>query len=206
MTQAAHGDLPTIHPARRIDGHVDGVYSATGDSFVTAKVQALTVTFEGIVGDHHAGWTRKAGGREPWYPRGTQMRNERQVSIVAREELDAIAEALGLPHVRPEWLGANIVVSGIPRLSMLPPRTLMFFGDVTLKVDGQNAPCRQAGKAIADGLKADGHELEDETGLALAFKDAAKRLRGLVAWVERPGIIKGGSNLKARLPEQWIYV
>jgi MOSC domain-containing protein YiiM len=194
-----------IHPARRLDASVDAVLSATGRGFVTAKVTALDLSFEGIAGDHHAGLTRKAGGREPWYPRGTEMRNERQVSIVAADELKAIADEIGLPHVRPEWLGANIVLNGIPHLSMLPPRTLLFFGGVTLKVDGQNAPCSHAARAIAAGLTAEGYERTDETRLILAFKDAAKRRRGLVAWVEKPGTIESGSPVSARLPEQWIY-
>jgi len=33
----------------------------------------------------------------------------------------------------------------------------------------------------------------------------AKRLRGLVAWVEKPGTVKAGERVTARLPEQWIY-
>jgi hypothetical protein len=33
----------------------------------------------------------------------------------------------------------------------------------------------------------------------------AKRLRGLVAWVEKPGIIRAGEEISVRVPEQWIY-
>ena len=48
---------------------------------------AIDLTFDGLAGDFHAGATRRSGGREPWYPRGTEMRNERQVSIVAADGL-----------------------------------------------------------------------------------------------------------------------
>ena len=190
-----------ILPARRLAGKVQHVLSAHGSHFVTASVSSLNLTFAGIDGDHHAGMTRKAGGREPWYPRGTEIRNERQVSLVSTEDLQAIAAAMGLDAVKAEWLGANIVVSGLPDFSLLPPRTLLFFdGGVTLKVDGQNAPCRSAGKALANG-----ENLANADEVALQFVKAAKRLRGLVAWVEKPGMIEAGAKLEARLPEQWLY-
>lgn len=190
-----------ILPIRRIPGRVEAVHKAAGGHFVTSACQQLDLTFEGIHGDIHSGLTRKAGGREPWYRRGTHIRNERQVTLVCPGELADVAAAMGVPLILPEWLGANIVASGIPALSMLPPRTLLFFASgVVLKVDGQNAPCKVAGKAVAAGL---GRDDQDET--ALAFVAAAKRLRGLVAWVEKPGTIKAGDAIEARLPEQWLY-
>ena len=191
----------TILSARKIEGFVDAVFVATGKDFITHAVSQLELGFEGIANDHHAGLTRKSGGREPWYPRGTVMRNERQISLVAFDELAAAANDMGINYIKPEWLGANIVVGGIANFSMLPPRTLLFFeGGVTIKIDGQNAPCRVAGRAIAEGLGADN---ADE--LTLTFKDAARRRRGLVGWIEKPGIIAVGSKATARLPEQWIY-
>ena len=33
----------------------------------------------------------------------------------------------------------------------------------------------------------------------------AKRLRGIVAWVEKPGRIVAGEGITVRTPEQWIY-
>ena len=190
-----------VTPARKLEGRVDAVLAAHGKDFITSLIEALDLSFEGISGDHHAGLTRKASGREPWYPRGTVMRNERQISLVAFDELAVAAEAMGIKEIKPEWLGANIVVGGIANFSMLPPRTLLFFeGGVTIKIDGQNAPCRVAGRAIAEGL---GATKGDE--LTLTFKDAAKRRRGLVGWVEKPGIIAAGAKVTARLPEHWIY-
>jgi hypothetical protein len=191
-----------IHAARKLEGRVDALFAANGRDFITSPVLRLTMTFDGIDGDYHAGVTRKAGGREPWYARGTVMRNERQISLVAFDELQAAADDMGLAAIKPEWIGANIAVGAIAAFSMLPPRTLLFFeGGVTLKIDGQNAPCRLSGKAIATNAGA-----KDVEGVALAFKDAAKRRRGLVGWVEKPGTIEAGEKVTARLPEQWIYV
>ncbi len=141
------------HPGAKLKGKVELALAATGRNFVSQPVDQLSLTMEGIEGDFHSGITRKSGGREPWYPRGTVMRNERQVSILSVEELDEIAHGLSLDSVQPGWLGANLVFSGIANMSFLPPRTQLFFeGGVTLRVDGYNAPCRLAGGEIARGL------------------------------------------------------
>ena len=76
--------FPEIMPSRKRSGVVDGLFSALGKEFVTAPVDELELTYEGIRGDLHSGITRKSGSREPWYTRGTEMRNERQVTILSR--------------------------------------------------------------------------------------------------------------------------
>jgi hypothetical protein len=84
---------------------------------------------------------------------------------------------------------------------MLPRGTKLFFaGGVTLKIDGQNAPCKVSGRSIAENAG-----MADIAAGALLFPQVAKRLRGLVAWVEKPGRIASGEAVMLRLPEQWIY-
>jgi hypothetical protein len=193
--------LPDIRPARRIKGTTSQLLAALGGDFPTETVASLTIGFDGVEGDYHAGPTRKSGGREPWYPRGTEIRNERQLSIVAADELAMAAGDMGIERIEPGWIGANLVIEGIPLLSMLPPRTQLFFeGGVTLRIDGDNAPCRIAGAQIARNFPD-----MDETRLALSFVSAAKRRRGVVAWVEKPGVIAAGEAVTARIWEQWIY-
>lgn len=190
-----------IVPGRKISARVAGAYIAPAGDFQTEAVEALSLGFDGIAGDVHAGPTRRSGGREPWYPRGTEMRNERQLSLVAPDELVIVAGRMGIAEVKPEWIGANLLIDGVPRLSMLPAGSLMFFkGGVTLKVDAQNGPCRIAGRAIAENAG-----MADRDAGALLFPKVAKRLRGLVAWVERPGTISRGEDVSIRVPEQWIY-
>ena len=190
-----------IVPARKLAARAAVLYAAPSDHFQTRSVEALRLVFDGIDGDFHAGATRRSGGREPWYPRGTEMRNERQLSIVAADELAVVARRMGLAEIRPEWIGANLLIEGVPHLSMLPAGTLMFFkGGVPLKVDAQNGPCRIAGRSIAEHAG-----MADVEAGALEFPKAAKRLRGVVAWVEKPGIILAGEEISLRLPEQWIY-
>lgn len=200
-TFARRDDGPEIVPAKKLLGEVAGVFDAPFGHFQSRDVDELALTFEGVEGDFHAGYTRRSGGREPWYPRGTEMRNERQISIVAPDELAEIARRMELREVRPEWIGANLLISGVPNLSMLPAGTLMFFsGGVTIKVDAQNGPCRVAGRAVAENA----HMRDHEAG-SLLFPKAAKRLRGLVGWVEKPGAVKRGEKVSVRIPEQWIY-
>lgn len=194
--------MTAVTPARTQSGTVAATLTTgRGEAFVfaTHPVPALDLTFEGIAGDEHAGHTRRSGGREPWYPRGTEMRNERQISILCPAELAEIARGLDVPAVEAGWLGANLLLEGLPSLSMIPPRTrLVFASGAVLRVDGQNAPCRYSGRSLAT------HYPERE-GLDLAFVKVAKRLRGLVAWVEKPGRIASGDTVEARIPEQWIY-
>lgn len=190
-----------IIPAKKLTARAAALYVAPADHFQTRPADELRLGFDGISGNFHAGPTRRSGGREPWYPRGTEMRNERQLSIVAADELAIVAERMGLTEIKPEWIGANLVIEDVPHLSMLPAGTLLFFkGGVTLKVDAQNGPCRIAGRSIAENVG-----MPDVEAGALLFPKAAKRLRGVVAWVEKPGIVRTGEEISVRVPEQWIY-
>jgi hypothetical protein len=190
-----------VHPPQKLTARVEALFATSNpQDFETSPVEALSLGFDGIAGDRHAGHTRRSGGREPWYPRGTEMRNERQLSILAPDELAETAAEMGIPAIRPEWIGANILISGIPRLTMLPPRTCLFFaGGVTIRIDGLNVPCRFSGRAV-------GKHHPDRENLDLAFVRAARRRRGLIGWVEKPGVIRTGEAVEARLPEQWVYV
>ena len=190
-----------IEPGRKLTARAAALYAAPFDHFETSPVEELHLSFDGISGDFHAGATRRSGGREPWYPRGTEMRNERQLSLVASDELAAAAALMGLDEIKPEWIGANLLIEGVPHLSMLPAGSLLFLkGGVTIKIDAQNKPCRIAGQSIAEHVRAD-----DRDATALLFPKVAKRLRGLVAWVEKPGIVRAGEEISVRVPEQWIY-
>lgn len=188
-----------ITPARTLRAELVAVLAgADRKSFETAPVEALDLRLEGLPGDRHAGFTRRASGREPWYPRGEEIRSGRQISIVSAEELEEIASAMGLAAIEAGWIGANLLLCGLPRLSFLPAGTRLFFaGGAALVVEAQNVPCRHAGRAVSRRTERPGDEL--------TFPKAARRLRGLVASVERAGHVVPGSEVRVRLPEQWIY-
>ena len=193
------GPAMEIHAPMKLKGTIAGLFKAEGRNYVTSPVDELELDFDGIPGDYHAGPTRKSGPREPWYPRGTVMRNERQVSLLAPDELQTIARRLDIPELKSEWIGGNLLLEGIPNFSMLPPRTLLFFeGGVTIRIDGDNDPCRDSGRSIvANNLGRDDIEL--------GFPKAAMHLRGLVGWIEKPGSVKVGESFEARIWRQHIY-
>jgi MOSC domain len=168
--------------------------SPDADYLVTTPVPKVRVILEGFEGDRHAGFTRQADNRTPFYPRGTVIGNSRQVSIVSVEELAEMAAALGVPRIEAAWLGANLVIEGVPRLSKLPAMLRLFFSEeATLQVTAENHPCVFPGKAIQ-------RRYPEITGLAITFPKRALGLRGLVAWVERPGMISTGDTVRIEDP------
>ena len=169
-----------------------------GPDFVTQPVERLELAYEGIPGDVHAGLFRTSGAREPWYERGTPMRNERQLSILSSEELAEVAAAMAITTLDPAWIGGNVVLSGIPQFSTLPPRSiLMFPSGAAIRIDGDNGPCRSSGRAIAAATGVAKHEFD--------FVKTAKHKRGLVGWVEREGAVSLGDSVKIRVWEQALY-
>jgi len=161
-------------------------------SLVTTPQAQVQVSFAGVEGDRHAGLTMLSGGRTPFYPRGTEIRNLRQVSIISEEELAEVAGAMDLPELKPEWIGANLLLRGIPKLTSLPPMTrLMFSNGVVLMSAGENAPCKIAGNAIQAMVP-------QKPGLSSLFCSAALHRRGITAWVELPGTLRPGEEIKLK--------
>ena len=192
-------DKPQITPSRLLKGRVTALLSAeavSGD-FQTSPQSQLTLAFEGIPQDRHFGFLRGADVRTPHYPRGLPIRNIRQLSIVSDEELAEIAAALNLPQIKPEWLGANVVLSGIAYLSFLPRGTrIACASGATLAAEGYNPPC------VGPGRKVQNHA----PGVSpQAFIKAASRRRGIVASVERIGEVRLGDVVEVHVPEQFIY-
>jgi hypothetical protein len=167
----------------------------------TRRITDITLDLGGIPGSRHHGFARKAGPRKPWYPRGMEMRSARQLTVVSADELSMVAQAMDIPAIEPEWIGANIVLEGLPRLSWLPPGTRLIFSDATIVIEAQNAPCHISGKSIARHVDPDGKD----AGVALAFPKKAQGLRGLVASVERAGVIHAGEDISVKVPRQSIW-
>ena len=154
----------------------------------------MALGFEGLAGEFHAGLTRPSCSRvTTQHPRGTEIRNVRQISIVSAEELAVIAGKLGLEAVDPAWLGASVVVDGLPDFTHVPPSSRLQGPDgVTLTVDMLNQPCNLVAKTIEDA----------RPGHGKAFKAAAEGRRGVTAWVERPGTLRVGDDLVLHVPGQ----
>lgn len=75
----------------------------------STSVLSVEMGFEGVAGEKHGGLTRFSCSRvKMLYPKNTEVRNVRQLSLVSQEELDAIAgdmglEALTLPCWAHRW-------------------------------------------------------------------------------------------------------
>jgi hypothetical protein len=83
------------------------------------------------------------------YPKNTEIRNTRQLSILSAEENAEIAESLGLPELDPRWLGASIVIAGFPDYKHIPPGSrLKTKAGTTLTVDLENKPCNWPAREI----------------------------------------------------------
>jgi MOSC domain-containing protein YiiM len=153
----------------------------------------LQLNFDGIVGDCHASRVRQSDSRMlKQYQRGTAVINNRQVSVVSQEELADIAQSLEISSLIPEWLGANVMVSGMPDLTLLPPVTrMMFSSGATLILE--NASCRYPAELIERYFP----------GHGLAFPALAQHNAGSLC--RREGEIAVGDEIVLFSPPQRLY-
>ena len=154
----------------------------------------LRLGYGGPDGEAHAGLTRPSCSRvTALYPRDTVIRNVRQLTIVSAEDLAAIASDMGIDAVDPAWLGATMVVKGIPDFTHIPPSSrLQASGGATVTVDMENRPCHLPA-AVIDAAR---------PGMGRRFKSAAAGRRGVTAWVEREGIVEVGARIRLFVPAQ----
>jgi len=166
----------------------------TSDTIRAVPRDQLELGLDGPVGEDHGGRTRKSCVRvSAQHPEGTEIANVRQLSVVSQEELDQIAAGCGLDAIDPIWLGATLVIKGIDDFSHVPPSSRLQGPDgVTLVIDMENRPCRYPGDEIE----------KDRPGHGRAFRAAAKGMRGVTAWVERPGQLALGQTLRLHIPDQ----
>lgn len=189
--------MPALKPTG-VAGRILWLGSVGGDDgILSAPRTTLRLDFAGAEGEAHSGLTRPACSRvAAQHPRGTPIRNTRQLSIVAREELGAIAAAIGLASLDPALLGASVLIEGIPDFTLVPPSSRLQGPDgVTLVIDMENRPCNLPARAIEDR----------HPGAGARFKAAARHRRGVTAWVERPGVLALGDELRLHIPDQPVW-
>ncbi|MEO1562888.1 MAG: MOSC domain-containing protein [Pseudomonadota bacterium] len=157
-------------------------------------LQAVTLKFGGIEGEAHGGVTRPSCSRViSQHPRGTEIANVRQLSVVSAENMADIAAAMEVDHLDPSWVGASLMVEGLPDFTHLPPSSrLQAPSGATIVVDMENRPCHLPAAVIDRHLPEKGR----------LFKAAAVGRRGVTAWVEREGVVKLGDVLTLHVPDQ----
>lgn len=190
--------MPALKPTDFV-GRIAWLGRVTGQDkdLRSAPLQEAHLGFAGIAGEFHGGLTRPACSRTlAQYPKGTEIRNVRQLTVLSREELDQIASDIGLEALNPEWLGASMVIEGIPDFSHLPPSSrLQAPSGASLTVDMENRPCVFPGREID----------KDHPKLGPKFKPAAQDRRGVTAWVEREGPVNLGDEVRLHIPDQPVW-
>lgn len=166
------------------------VWPADSDTPVSAP--ELTLDWGGAVGDRHHGVTMSSDTRQKEvFDRGTEIRNHRQLSIVDLAELAAIARALDIDDLAPGTIADNICTEGIPNFTALSPLSRLVFGSgAVLMTGGFNTPCTIAGRMVQDRYGTSPER----------FPKAAWDLRGITAWVERPGPVRPGDTVRVVPP------
>ena len=173
---------------------IGSVTSMDRTELMAHGMQSVELGFAGIDGSVHAGENRASCSRVvTQYPKGTTIRNVRQLSIISEEELAEIGKEMGVDRPDPGRIGASLVIQGIPDFTHVPPSSrLQSEAGTTITIDMENQPCHFPGKSLE---KAD-------PGKGMGFKAAANDRRGVTAWVECPGPLAVGDILTLHIPGQ----
>lgn len=183
--------MPTDHSARIV---WMGKVPENRPNIRALPIESGFATYAGFEGDYHAGLTRASCVRvTSQHPKGTEIRNVRQFSILSAEELAGIAADIGLAEIDPALMGASLVIEGISDFTHVPPSArLQAANGTTIVIDMLNAPCNYPAREIE----------AENVGHGKGFKAAAKGRRGVCGWVERQGALQLGDELRLHIPAQ----
>jgi hypothetical protein len=200
-----------ILPQQELRGRVEHVLVAHqfGSHLSTPVEKLYFVEGYGIKGDNHAGAAfiniRDSEALRHGIPKGMAAFNMRQWSAVSKQEVADIAHEMGNLNIAPGLLGENLIISGIPEFTLMPPGTQLFFESpkgekraVILYVTGENKPCQTVGDAIQK-------DYPEFPSLRAYFIKAAKHKRGLVGIIVGGGFVKEGDLVIAQVPVQRPY-
>ena len=186
--------MPALAPTEQY-GEITWLGTVPPDTGLCSVATAeMRLTYAGAEGEAHSGVTRASCVRvKSLWKQGAEIRNERQLSVMSQEEIDAIAAKCGLDWLDPALLGCSIVVKGINDFTHVPPSSrLQAENGTTIVVDMENRPCVLPGREI--------EAAHPEKGVL--FKPAAQGSRGVTAWVQHEGAIKVGDKLRLHVPDQ----
>ena len=190
--------MPVLKPTKYsgVITYLGGVRSTKGPLWAE-PADAMFAGFAGMEGEIHAGLTAPSCVRmTAQYPKGTEVRNTRQFSVLSAEELALISATMAIDALSPSLIGASMVLRGIPDFSHIPPGSrLQGASGATLVVNLNNRPCTFPAKSIEAA----------HPGYGAKFKPAAKARRGVVAWVEREGWFRLGEEVRLHVPDQPVW-
>ena len=168
-----------------------GTHVWPADAEIPVAVDPLVLDWGGPVGDRHHGLTMRSDTRQSaHYPRGTEIRNHRQVSLVEATELAEVSASMGIGEIGPGLVADNIYLTGATGLTLLPRMTrLVFPSGAVIMLGGENHPCTISGALVGAVHGSTPH----------SFPKAAIHKRGVTGWVEHPGEVRPGDTVEIRL-------
>ena len=189
---------------KKFTAKVFSVHSGSNSDSSKNSLPSIQVELDGVVGDSHRSFERKAWAGDDKQPEGTVRRNERQWSAVSVEELAEVSAEIGLTEdISASCVGANLCFEGIPELSRLPKGTVLKFpSGAELIVVEYNPPCRYMGEKVAGKYATKSGAPISDT----AFSKAAKLKRGIVGVVDVAGEINAGDEVSVAIYEtpSWL--
>jgi len=114
---------------KRLVGKVDSLHLGVSEETLGKEIcKSLDAHLSGFAEDRHNSYERQAWAGDDKQAEGTRRRNERQWSAVSVEELAEISDRMDLQEsLSAADLGANLCLSGIPKLSHLPKGSIIRF-------------------------------------------------------------------------------
>ena len=174
------------------------VHAGNNENLSKEAYKSVEVESDGFVGDKHKGFTRIAASWDP-EPNGTVRRNERQWSGVSLEEIAMIQQKMDLKEpLMASTLGANICIEGIPNFSQLTKGSKFIFpSGAVLIIEEENPPCVYMGDEIERAYMTN----SGKPVLGKMFPKHALHLRGVVGFIDIPGIINAGDEVIVQVCE-----
>ena len=196
-----------------------GINSSRADDLASSALTQVEVGFAGFDGEDHGGLNREACSRlTNVHPEGTTIKNHRQVTVLSAEEMAETAEAMGIEgELDPCWVGANIVLSGVPSLTILPPGTRLRLPDgavnpyllqaviIAAGLDGIRSQA-EPGKRHDIDMYAEGHKIKGAPKLPLNLLDALREYDKDKSLKEAMGTEFSSAYLKMKNQEWQSYV
>jgi len=175
--------------------NVLGLYIGLEGTHISEEVDKLVCNLDGIQDDRHKAASKQAGAQEKHIvAKYRPVANFRQITIVTKEEMDAVAQTLDVPELYAEDFSANIVLGGIEGFTLLSPVYYLVFSNnrdetnAVIRIMGENRPCVVAGANMEA-------RYPEHRGIQSRFVKAALGKRGQVSIVYAEGVIRKGDTV-----------
>lgn len=159
-------------------GRVAAVCSSPTAGLLKNRLDEIEIDRWGVSGDYHAGPQRRSRRT------GKMKKNDRMISIVAKEVLDDLNRRFSIA-IPPGGFGENILVEKVGDLSDLCQGDEFVFGSgVIVEVTEQNEPCSQLNR----------------WNKRILYETIGRR--GVVGVVKQGGSLRRGESVRIKKPKR----